>query len=387
MNFVDKILYSHNVWLFCRKLLMKYPFLYKVFLRKKNIKDFDKKLLNIGEMEYEVIEKEFYDRLKNFVTIFENIKRNSNVFLLMDMPWAGEPAYFFKYLKNIFWYLLSKNCKIYIVVNNPYKYVARLYKKYFNIEYLFYDKKITNDIYYFIKSKNWIIIDSVWYPDTYNLFFKDPEKWLVYSSLDKVEQFISKKLYKIDSLKEKDYEFIEGDIDNKKLFKIKEFARWNKLILCNFESKCGNMVNEYRIEMEDIIKKLSSIKNSEIKILINSVYDWYKFEWLDNLMVDKLNFQEIIYLAEKNYIEKFISFRNWINDIFFNFYPSIEQIVYYPDEYMWNVGKNDYKKYKWCDVDLKCDWIHRWGLPKRENLKQYIKNEFWETIDVAFDDK
>lgn len=386
MHFIHKILYSHNVWLFLRKLLIKYPFLYKIFLRKKNIRDFDKKLVSAENKDFGLLEGKFYEDLKKFTDKFKTIK-NKNVFLCMDMPWSWEPAYLFRYLKHIFWYLLSKNCRIYIITNNPYKYVIRLYKKYFDIEYLYYDTKISEDIYDFVKMKEWIIIDNVWYPDTSDIFFKYPDDWWVYGTLNRVEQFISQQLWEIKLNVLNDYEFMDCDLDMHKLDKIMEFSEWEKLVLCNFESKSGNMVNEYKIKMEDIMEKLLNIKNSNIKILINSVYDWYAFKWTKNLMVDKLNFQEIIWLAEYNKLWKFISFRNWINDILFNFYPSIGQVVYYPDEYTWNVSKKDYARYKWNSIDLKCDWIHRWGLPKRENLKQYIKNEFWETIDVAFDDK
>ena len=117
------------------------------------------------------------------------------------------------------------------------------------------------------------------------------------------------------------------------------------------------------------------------KTFINSVYDWYTFKWAQNLMVAKLNFQEIIFLAEHDHIWKFISYRNWINDIFFNFYPSIEQIIYYPDEYIWNVSKTYYSKYIKDNTDLKCDWIHRRSLPERQNIHQFIKNDFLKTIE------
>ena len=227
-------------------------------MRKKNTKDFHEKLLFVRNQDYMVIEKNFYDSLEIFTNIFKNIKNNSNVFLIMDMPWAGEPAYFFQYLKNVFGYLLSKHCKIYIITNDSYKYVTRLYKKYFNVEYLFYDKKVSKNIYDFIKIKKWIIINSVWYPDTYNLFLKNPEKWSVYDSLGKVQKLMSRQLWKESNrIVPEDYEFIKKDLDEENLSKIIEFAGWNKIILCNFESKCWNMVNEYKIRFEDIIKKLS----------------------------------------------------------------------------------------------------------------------------------
>lgn len=387
MQIINRLLYSHNMWLFARKILIKFPFLYKFFLRKKNIKDFHKKLLTVKNQDYGVIEKDFYDNLEIFTNKFKNIKNNSNVFFMMDMPWAWEPSYFFKYLKNIFWYLVYKNCNLYIITNNSYKYVTRLYTKYFNIEYLFYDKKIPEDIYDFIKTKKWVIVDSVWYPDTYNLFLKAPEKWSVYYSLDRVEEFMLKWLWnKFKWETSKDYEFIEKDLDSQKLSNITKFVGWDKLILCNFESKCWNMVNEYKIKTEDIINKLSNIKGDNIKIFINSVYDWCTFKWTNNLMVGKLNFQEIIWLAEKNIIREFVSYRNGINDLFFIFYPDIQQVIYYPDEYMWNVSKSDYWKYMKNNVDLKCDWIHRWWLPQRKNIKQYLKKDLLNTIEFIFND-
>ena len=67
---------------------------------------------------------------------------------------------------------------------------------------------------------------------------------------------------------------------------------------------------------------------------MNSVYENNVSCENKNTIVTKLNFQEIIYLCEHNYINMFISERNGLNDVFKIFYPEIKQIIYYPDSYI-----------------------------------------------------
>ena len=97
--------------------------------------------------------------------------------------------------------------------------------------------------------------------------------------------------------------------------------------------------------------------------MINSVYDNEKMYDDKNVTVTRLNFQEIIRLAEHDKIRLFISERNGLNDLFKVFFPKINQIIYYPDYYCFPcVDKNVY--YKMYKEKLKhADLKDFWHLP------------------------
>lgn len=378
---MNKILRLHNVRLLARKILLKYPFIYNFFLLKINIKKLQKKINYVNEISYESLKKKYYNDLNNYISKIKNIKESNNIFFILDMPWAWDAAFIFIYFKYIFGYLIyEKKCKIYIITNNAYKDITKLYNRFFDIEYLFFDNFITKNIYNYIKQKDWIIFTdkSYWFPDSLNLFFKKPHKWSVYDHLLIVKKILIKELTNFHCDKNQFLIKYDTNLDMQKIEKIKNFSMWKKIILCNFESKSWNMVNGDKINFLDIKKYL--LKYWKQLILINSVYDSNEYGIWNNIMVDKLSFSEIIYLMDNNYVNKLISFRNWLNDLLYVFYPDIQQVIYYPNEYIWNVWKLDYKKYTWIKNDLKIDRMNRWKLPDNKLYKQYIKNNFFNTI-------
>ena len=97
------------------------------------------------------------------------------------------------------------------------------------------------------------------------------------------------------------------------------------------------------------------------------------------MIITKLNFQEIIWLAEHNKIKLFISERNGLNDVFKVFYPGINQIIYYPDYYNPCCDKKVYYmlyKENLKNLDVKDFWHLPW-----DNIIEDIRGNFFRTIE------
>lgn len=183
--------------------------------------------------------------------------------------------------------------------------------------------------------------------------------------------------YKI-KISEKPKKYVYNKVDEEKLEII--FSRYSNsegLIVCNFENMSLRSCIDDKISFKNYIQKISYLaKRNNLKFVINSVYndeDPYKD---DTILVTRLNFQEIIYLAEHKKIKLFISERNWLNDVFKVFYEEINQIIIYPDYYWVNVSKKLFKIKLKEQYDIKNIYSLKWG-----NVEEIIRAEYFWNIE------
>lgn len=380
-----------------RYLAVKYPFLDKIALRLYRWPRLYKSLMNIKWLDKEKLINEYTNNINKCIYRFCNIKNESNVFLYYNPWWAWDYAYAFIYLRQILYYLWEKKCNVYLIWHSKFKDIVRLYEKYFKIIYIFIDDpyckilsvedfpKNLNFLKEFIIDNNWLFY-NLWdyWPDSFNIFVKTNwEKGWLFNRMSTYEHWLNKILNNGITVPWNEiwvYKFSNVDF-NKINYIIDHYSNDWELVLCNFESKTLSLGNFDKIYFSDYIKELQRISNKDkMKFVVNSVYNEEKKHSYKSVLITKLNFQEVIRLAENNKIKLFISERNWLNDVFSVFYPKISQIIYYPNMYSWYVDKEYFIKKYW-KLDNLCDALDDCKVPQRPNVWQWYRKDFFNTIE------
>ncbi len=369
-------------WYLCTKykIFNFFWFYLKKFLFDSKNKKILKWIINTDEKE---LIDEYENKKKEILSQILSIKNWSNVFIpLLDWG-AWDIAYRFIYLKEIFYYLSNKKCSLYIVSHEKYGDIIKIISQYFKINYIKSENyKKTNDIIedwnikILIKEKKWIVLNHCLCISGFpflKLFYKNGDHkrnifWYTYN----FAIFLNKELnwWKKIILKKQEYNFDTN--------KIKNLRNMEKIILCNYESKTFNMPCFDRIKFKTYLKQSYNIwKITNKKVIINSVYNKEKLSENKEISIKSFTFQEVIYLAENNLIDIFISERNWLNDVFYVFYPQIKQIIYYPDG-CWFLTK--FKAWDlWTNKNYDISLLNLRRIPNGNNIQDYRKN-FISTI-------
>lgn len=336
-----------------------------------------KAILNTDEKE--IIDE--YSKKKNkILKQIKSIKKWSSVFIPLLDWWSWDIAYRFIYLKEIFYYLENKWCKIYIIAQEKFSDIINLIGQYFNIIHLKSNNSEVNinniiaediEIKETIEKNQWIILNHylfIAFGLDQKLFYKTwNKKWGVFWSSYDFADFLNKELnwWKKLKLNKKEYVFDKN--------KIKNVIWYGNTIICNYESKALNMPCFDRVKFDTYLKKTYTIwKEIKRNIIVNSVYNKEKIVENEWISIKRLTFHEILYLADKNLIDVFISERNWLNDIFYVFFPNIKQIIYYP-EGCWFLTK--FNKWDlWTDENYDISLLNYYWLPEWNNIQDYRKN-------------
>lgn len=383
-----------------RKLEIKFPFLNKLALRLFYAPRLNKKILSLKKNDKNLILKSYYECIEKFVENIEIYGSDNNIYIYCAVAWAWDSSYRFLYLKYLLKYLDDLKNNIYLICDKKFFDVVKLYWKYFNIHFIpiknpvIIPKTISDLPSYLIdiiKTNNWKFINSIsiWIDDLDVFIACNSEYKSCYNSINFIGEKIKVRYnvlweisikYKYDNYSKVDFWKINNLLNNYS-------NDWWKIILCNFESKSLSCWNFDNIDFSWYIKKLNNMsKNKWLKFVINSVYNWELLYNDDSILVTRLNFQEIIWLAEHNKIDIFLSERNWLNDVFYVFYPKVKQIVYYPSNYIYFSDCTYFdKKYgvpEWFNVK-NSDF---WKLPDSESvIYQWQRRDFCLTIDKVFD--
>lgn len=334
------------------------------------------------------------EKHKNYYWIdvfYKNIKgfQNPSEKKFILLKWASwDLSLYYLLLKPILFYLKNKNISVSIICDRKYKDIAKLVVKNFSCLSFVYLKDtiyLENEKVENIKNflNLWQDIDVI---DLRKLCYSCVHEFIKtkwnghYDSVLKMNKKI-KNDFSINIFDEEENEYHFDNINYDKIsYLLSNFSNWkNKLIIWNMENQSLKGTEKDTIPFNQYLYEFKRIsKEKNIKIIINSVYnneDYYEDE---NLIVTKLNFQEIIYLCEHNYINTFISERNWLNDMFKIFYPEINQIIYYPDSYI-ICAKELYhilfhKELK--GMDIKDFWHIPWN-----NIIEDIRWNYFDTIE------
>lgn len=359
------------------------------FYLKKILSDpKQKKLLKeiLDKNENDLI-NEYNNKKSRILKQILSVENWSNVFIPLLDGWAWDIAYRFIYLKEIFYYLVKKDCSIFIISQEKFSDIILLLKQYFDIKHVKawnYINKLNDaleqeEVKKTLKEKKGIILDhyafspSSWWINLYYKTWNDKRNIFWYSR--DFSKYLNESLncWKPINIKKENYKFDTN--------RIKNIVSIKKSILCNYESKTFNMPCFDKIDFKTYLKKTYKIwKEMHRKIIINSVYNKEELTENDFISIKCLTFQEVIYLAENNLIDLFISERNWLNDVLFVFYPGIKQIIYYP-EGCWFLTK--FKKWDlWTDRDYDISLFNLWKIPELDvNVIQDFRKNFLKTVD------
>lgn len=370
-------------WYLCTKYRI---FNFFWFYLKKFL--FDSKNRKILKWILDADKKQLFDeyekRKREILKQILSIKGWSNVFIPLWDWGAWDVAYRFIYLKEIFYYLSNKKCSLYVISQERYSDIIKLLAQYFNIIYIKAENyKTWNNIVEqwkirsLIKRKKWFVLNHNLSCSGFpflKLFYKTgSNKWSVFWYSYDFAKFLNLELNWWNELKmiKRKYVF---DMD-----KIKYVKDVGKIILCNYESKTFNMPCFDRVNFKTYLKESYNIwKKTKKKVVINSVYNKEKLLENKEISIKSLTFQEVIYLAENNLIDVFISERNWLNDVFYVFYPQIKQIIYYPE---WCGFLTDFKEWDlWTDKNYDISLLNLRSIPNWNNIQDYRSN-FISTIE------
>lgn len=352
-----------------------------------NAKTFKRNYLKVNSYSEQYLLNIYKEKEKEFFNKFCDIKIWETVYLyaLYWAAWDYACAYIF--IKNAIQYLQSKNCKIILIWNEKLKDIIWLYK-FSNIKskytkfYMYWVNEdcakllIKNDI--IIKNNKLICIN---FPTYWDLFLKDPEKYWWIKYYYNLSETFRNRFWIKDEIQSW-LKYIYDNLNNAKLDNIlKNYNNKWWLIICNFENKSFRAYKNDEIQFNYYINSLNGISNElHVKFVVNSVYNNEKLYNNDNILITRLNRQEIIWLAENNKIGLFISERNWLNDVFYVFYPKMNQIIYYPDCYYTGVCIN---KYLYNDIymsNLRTDTLNAHYLFGRKNIIQNYRKDYFRTI-------
>lgn len=328
----------------------------------------------------------FMNKLKENIN---SLRENNRYFICLKGA-AWDYSYYYIFLKKILELCYIKNIRdIIILWNKKYEDILQLFKK----DFPFLDFCLTED-YLFLETESEAEIRK-----KYKLW----SKWYFLDFRDMYDENIS--LFNIDS-NYSHYEYCLGlsrkisdiskiwnkfvlnngtydydKLDTKKLDSIiNNYANRENLIICNFENKSYKLARKDSIKFKDYLDKIKWIAlNNSIKFVVNSVYDDENLYNDENILITRLNFQEIIWLAENKKVKLFISERNWLNDVFKVFYPEINQIIYYPNYYNPICDKKVYYSlYKEIleNLDVKDFWHLPWN-----NIIEDIRWNYFDTIE------
>lgn len=328
------------------------------------------------------------DNFKKFVDDISEIKKydinNKKIYIILE--WAAwDAAYYFLPLKYLLYYLYDKTNNIFIVWNTKYIDIYKLFLCFFPELKILWIKDLCAFDMSIAEIKKTLDIDdsdiiinyreqslSQWMFKIYWSYFQccSALKQIFIDVFDLNWIIINPiKSYNYDNL---DYEKID------KILSYYNNPDW--LIICNFENRSYKLARKDSIKFKDYLNNIKEIsKKSDIKFVINSVYDNENLYKDDNVIVARLNFQEIIWLSEHNKIKLFISERNWLNDVFKVFFPDVNQIIYYPNYYYPCVDKKIYQKFFKKQLN-KADVKDCWHLPW-ENIIEDIRWNFYSTIE------
>ena len=351
---------------FCCKFSIPYYML--MLLRSRWLHSLYNSKNKINIIDYEQRIKEFLEK-----------NNNSNIYICLKWA-AGDIALYFLIVSNVI--SCMNNTQIHIICDKKYIDILNIYKTKYNfIKTIWLDKNLIISREENIKKAINIREDS-WFLDlrwiienNQKAFFVNHGRNNYLSYYELGRQFKNVKKTAISKL-----EYLYNNIDETKLRNILEYCnKWN-LILCNFENNSYKLARKDSIEFSDYISKISEIgRKQNLRFVVNSVYNNEKLYKDDNILITRLNFQEIIWLAEHNKIKLFISERNGLNDVFKVFYPTINQIIYYPDYYYSCCDKNIYHlMYK---EHLKLNNVMDfWHLPW-ENIVENIRWNYIKTVE------
>lgn len=328
----------------------------------------------------------FWKKMKKYV----NLLRNNEKYYICLRGSAGDYSYYYIFLKILFLICQTKNItNVVILWNKKYEDILKLFLKNFS----FLDFCLVDDFSFLeteseIRIRNkyglwceWIFFDL---RDMYNdcvKLFTNNSNYSHYEYCLNLSRKISdiSKIWNKFVLNNGTYDY--DKLDTKKLDSIiNNYANRENLIICNFENKSYKLARKDSIKFKDYLDKIKWIAlNNSIKFVVNSVYDDENLYNDENILITRLNFQEIIWLAENKKVKLFISERNWLNDVFKVFYPEINQIIYYPNYYNPICDKKVYYSlYKEIleNLDVKDFWHLPWN-----NIIEDIRWNYFDTIE------
>lgn len=367
------IKYYRLLWLFLAKnstLLAKIPFVYLIWQKFFRIPKLKKILNEINNSwEKELIMK-FNENEELVINEFVQFNNTEKIYIIFPFASIWEYALSFLILRT---FLDNYKWKVLIICPQNTLDIAKIFWIYFNIfKYIMFPTWLT---YCNIETLKWYIdLNDINTINMWDILFnkiwiakKIPLKnnkryWFFYGPEDFEKKYITAiHSWKFEFIKTSKYEYTGLDLD--KLKGLSWYENWWKLIICNFESKSFNSCIDDGIKFSDYMNIILSLSDkSNIKFVVNSVYNNEKLFKNDNILITRLNFQEIIWLAEHDKIDLFISERNWLNDFFYAFYPKINQIILYPDYYIVNVSKKLFNKQLGCWYNLINDSYLDWKL-------------------------
>ena len=318
-------------------------------------------------------------------SIVSNLETKKSSFYVIVNWRAWEASFYYIFLHDFFNILHKNGNKITIIWNKDYIDILNLYK-------------LKTDFlkFLYVEERNLL---EFWSESEFRTNFKLWNEWIFIDmrELNKerdiaffVEHISNfKYFYNLRNLLKENgnhsydsnWSYKYDKVSKEKINKIMSYSNNGKIILCNLENKSYKLARNDMISFKTYINKLTQIsKKTNLKFVINSVYNNERSKWYENIIVEKLNYQEVIWLAENGNIELFISERNWLNDVFKVFYGGIPQIIYYPDYYCPCVDKKIYEKmYKenllWHDV------IDFWDI-EWNNIQQDLRKNFTNSIET-----
>jgi len=254
------------------------------------------------------------NKLKNILT-----KKNDRV-CLKFFWWSWDYALFANAIVNIINTLKRDNTVIFIWLKK-YKDVIKLIMEFvgqnINIIYLEDEKDISNYVIDFD-------INSLGTIATY-LFFNDIKRFNNIDFRDQIDRFLNIEFEKWGYVYKKYFYSIKPSISK-------------GIILCNLENNSLQLPYKDSVYLKNYLDYLD---NLWMELYINIVYNYrlasklfnkYNYK---NLKLVKYSFDYILNLAKEWKIFLFISERNWLNDIFRFLFPGINQIILYPDAYLY----------------------------------------------------
>ena len=363
-----------------KNLCYKYtiPYYMIMLLLSRRLHNFLHSKIDINNMDYVKKIKEF-------------LRKNANSDIYICLKWAAwDIALYYLYLSEVFEILLKNDNKIVILCNKKFIDIFSLYKRFFPKlkclgvdDYVFLETETETEIRKILKlDDSYVFLDL---RDSYDYCISSFKNWTgIYEYNKSLGSFIKNGNLSKENTKHIN-SYVYTNIDKEKLDNLENnFSNEWKMIVCNFENKSYKLAWKDSIKFSDYLEEmLKIVKRNNIKIVINSVYNNENLYNDSNISVTRLNFQEIIWLAEHGKIKLFISERNWLNDVFRVFYPNINQIIYYPNYYNPCVDKKIYYKiYKerLKHFDVKDFWHLPWN-----NIIEDIRWNFFNTIEKYLD--
>jgi len=178
-----------------------------------------------------------------------------------------------------------------------------------NLEFNFLNCKYLSDFTWVVLNPFVIFIYKYWKFNTNNFYID------IYNELQKFYKKITNSYY------------------NQHYSKFYKIIPNKKKILCNFESYSANIVVK-QLSLQEICPILEKIgSNYWITFYVNKVYN--KEEILKDFKFVKIvsySFKDILHKVTWWEFDAFISYRNWLNDIFWKI-TDISQLIFYNDSY------------------------------------------------------